>query len=596
MSKEPSVPPYTLQSPPHYGATYQNQPDTQSFTERQAIANGNGKGHGSGKGNGNGNGARPSVPGGSLTELLGQFWTRYRPLKSVDGTDDSPAAQTGDDDNASGVVYAITKKTDFWFDREVFVIERDAKREAADWAEHGLPRHDLERVDPLEVELVLGNRCVELFRQWVGRVRTRMRDAINEEAEFIASQTSALEASIDRLGTLRDTSKRSEEEIGYLMKKEHEEHPPLGFEPIVTNPLFFPTLAVLLVAVEFFANFPLFRLLLPLHSALAAAAKEAVLNVGDQWYAGLALWWKMTAWHVEAAVVSLAVVVVLVVFGKSVGQSVRLLAAMRTKDHPLAAGSLASARRQAWTVVIACVLGSGMVITALFWARSQIVVAAQDRVATTARNLDSLRVAQSNLPRGAIAQMSSLTQSIRDQERTLEVHRDDFGYAQTVQTNNMAILLLNIGLVLAAGLVGFLSAKFKLTNQFGADPRIAELREKQARIDADLRTELANGYQSMTAANAGIGRVQHLIRSSPLEQWPAKAKRLAGVIPLFRADNARLRGLDSASILAFRQPPPLDLPTFEAEKGFEEPADFAALKDRYSHARLQFTRLAGAAQ
>lgn len=589
MSNDPSVPPYTLQSPPAHGATYQKQPDTRPFTERQASVNGNG--------NGNGHASRPSVAGGSLTELLGQFWTRYRPLKSVDGTDDTPSSQAGDDDdNASGVVYSVTKKTDYWFDREVFVIERDAKKEAADWAERGLPRHDLERVDPLEVELVLGNRCVELFRQWVARVRTRMRDAINEETEGIAAQTSSLESSIDRLGSLRDSSRRADDEIADLLKKEHDEHPPLGFEPIVTNRAFFPALAVLLVAVEFFANFPLFRLLLPLHSALAAAAKEAVLNVGDQWYAGIQLWWTMTAWHVEAAVVSLAVVVVLVVFGKSVGQSARLVTAMRQKDHPLAAGSIASARRQAWTVVAACILGSGLVISALYRARSQIVVAAQDRVATTARNLDSLRVAQANLPRGAIAQMSSLTQSIRDQERTLEVHRDDFGYAQTVQTNNLAILLLNIGLVLAAGLVGFLSAKFRLTNQFGADPRIAELRGKQRQIDIDLRAELSNGYHSMTAANAGIGRVQHLIRSSPLEQWPAKAKRLAGVIPLFRADNARLRGLDSASILAFRQPPPLDLPTFEAEKGFEEPADFAALKDRYHHARLQFTRLAGVSQ
>lgn len=587
MSKEPSVPPYTLQSPPAYGATHQKQPDTRSVS---------GNGNGERPRPSNGSAPHPPAASGNLTELLGQFWTRYRPLKSVDGSDGSPAAQAGDEEGASGVVYSITKKTDFWFDREVSVIEQDARKAASDWAERGLPRHDLQRVDPLEVELVLGNRCAELFRQWLGRVRTRMRDAINQEAEHIAAETSTLESAIDRLGALRDSGKRAEEEITYLTKKEHDEHPPLGFEPIVTNRFFFPTLALLLVAVEFFANFPLFRLLLPLHSALAAAAKEAVLNVGDEWYAGLALWWKMTAWHVEAFVVSLAVVVVLVVFGKSVGQQTRLLTAMRMKDHPLAAGSIASARRQAWAVVIACVLGSGMVITALFWARSQIVVAAQDRVATTARNLDSLRVAQSNLPRGAIAQMSSLTQSIRDQERTLEVHRDDFGYAQTVQTNNMAILFLNIGLVLAAGLVGFLSAKFKLTNQFGADPRIAELRAKQRQIDTDLRAELATGYHSMTAANAGIGRVQHLIRSSPLEQWPAKAKRLAGVIPLFRADNARLRGLDSASILAFRQPPPIDLPTFEAEKGFEEPADFAALKDRFGHARLQFTRLAGVSQ
>ena len=73
----------------------------------------------------------------------------------------------------------------------------------------------------------------------------------------------------------------------------------------------------------------------------------------------------------------------------------------------------------------------------------------------------------------------------------------------------------------------------------------------------------------MSSATAGVGRVEHLIRSSPLDQWPAKARRLSAVIPMFRADNARLRGMDSASILSFRQPPPLDLPTFEAEKAFQ---------------------------
>ena len=586
MSNEPSVPPYAVKSPPAYGATYGKEPDKRPLMDRLGNENGNG----------NGNGLRTPTAGGPLTDLLGQFWTRYRPLKSVDGSDDSLASQNGDDDGTAGVVYAITKKTDFWFDREVATIERDAKKEAADWASQGLPRHDLARVDPLEIELVLAGRCVELFRQWVGRVHVRLRDAINTEAESIARETSDLESSIDRLGALRDLARRNEEEVADLTKKEHEEHPPLGFEPLVSQPrLFFGLLAILLVAVEFFANFPLFRLLLPLHSSLAAAAKEAVLDVGDQWWAGIALWWKMSAWHVEAFVVSLAVVIVMVVFGKSVGASARLLTALRAKDHPLASGSITSARRQAWAVVFVCAIGAGLVITALYRARTEIVFAAQDRVETTARNLDSLR-AQSRLPGQSLSQVSTLAQSIRDQERTLGVHRDDFGYAQTVQRNNVAILLLNIGLVLAAGLVGFLSARYKLVHQFGADPRIAELRAKQVKNDAELREELANGYRSMTQANAGIGRVQHLLRSSPLEQWPAKAKRLSAIIPMFRADNARLRNLDSASILAFRAPPPLELPTFEAEKGFEEPADFAALKDRYSHARLQFTRLAGAAQ
>jgi hypothetical protein len=555
----------------------------------------NGQSGQSANGNGNGQGEpghRPSASG-TLTDLFGQFWTRYRPLKSVDGSEEPPASTAADDDGLPGVVHSITKKTDFWFDREVAVIERDAKKEAANWAAQGLPRHDLQRVDPLEIELVLAGRITELFRQWVGRVHTKMRDAINSETERIASDASRLESAIDRIGALRDSSRRTDEEVSDLVKKEHAEHPPVGFEPLVSNRLFFPLVAILLVAVEFFANFPLFRLLLPLHSSLAAAAKDAVLDVGDQWWAGIALWWKMSAWHVEAFVVSLAVVIVLVVFGKSVGSSSRLLAALRAKDHPLAGGSITSARRQAWTVVLACTLGAGLVITALYRARTEIVVAAQDRVETTARNLDSLR-AEAGKPGQTLSAVSSLAQSIRDQGRILEVHRDDFGYAQTVQRNNFAILLLNIGLVLAAGVVGFLGARYKLVHQFGADPRIAELRAKQSKMDVELRQEIASGYSSMTAANAGIGRVQHLIRSSPLEQWPAKAKRLSAIIPMFRADNARLRNLDSASILAFRAPPPLELPTFEAEKGFEEPADFAALKERVSHARLQFTRLAGA--
>jgi hypothetical protein len=589
MSKEPNVPPYVLQSPPSYGATYQKQTDSRPL--RELLKDEHTTGNGASKPEGKEKVSPPPAKPG----FFDQFWSRFRPMTAVDETPHVNGNGTEPDDGPAGVVYTITKKTDFWFDREVSDIEGDARKEAADWARQGLPRHDLARVDPLEIELVLAGRCVELFRQWVGRVRTRMRDAINTEAEAIGKDTSELESAIDRLSELRDSARRADEEINYLAKKEHEEHPPIGFEPLVSNRLFFPLLAILLVAVEFFANFPLFRLLLPLHSALAAAAKEAVLDVGDQWWAGLALWWKMSAWHVEAFVVALAVVVVLVVFGKAVGSSTRLLTAIRAKDHPLAGASIGSARMQAWTVVAVCVLGSSMVITALYRARSQVVIVAQDRVATTARNLDSLR-AQAKVAGSNIAQVSILTQSIRDQERTLQVHRDDYGYAETVHRNNSAILLLNVGLVLAAGLVGFLSSKFRLTHQFGADPRIAELREKRSQLDKDVREQLANGYQSVTSANAGIGRAEHLIRSSPLDQWPAKARRLSGVIPMFRADNARLRGLDSASILAFRQPPPLDLPTFEAEQGFDEPAGFAAIKDRFQNARQQFTRLAGAGQ
>ena len=523
--------------------------------------------------------------------MLDQFWARFRPV-SLATDETAPGGEGSDDDTIAGVVHSITKKTDVWFDREVFALERDTRKEAASWAAQGLPRHDLNRVDPLEIELVLAGRCVELFRQWVGRVRVRVKDAIAAEAEGIGDNLARLHAATGRLRALRDSTRSIDEEVTALVRKEGEEHPPLGFEPLIRNRLFFPVLAFLLVAVEFLANFPLFRLLLPLHSALAGAAMEAAANVGDQWWAGLALWWKMAAWHVEAFVVSLAVVVVLVVFGKAMGQSARLLLALRAKDHPLASGSIRSSRRQSWAIVGTCVAGASLVISALFLARSQIAVATAERVATDSRNIDSLQ-AKIQAARGDIGQVSSLTQSRRDAERTLTVHRDDYGYAQTVQGNNGAIMLLNVGLVLAAVLVGFLASSFKLTNQFGADPRISELRARRSVLETDVREQLSVGYEAASVAAAGVGRVEHLIRSSPLDQWPAKARRLSGIIPMFRADNARLRGMDSASILAFRQPPPLELPTFEAEQPFSEPADFGALKDAFYEARHQFYTLAG---
>jgi hypothetical protein len=599
MSKEP-VPPYHFQSPPFNGATHQHQPDRQTSGVREVL-------------NAASNGSSshrveerdPERIGYDVDgfveqpkpSLFDQFWARFKPVslaKDEGGSGHGSGGDSGEsDDGASGVVHSIIKKTDYWFDREVFTLERDTRKEAASWAAQGLPRHDLNRVDPLEIELVLAGRCVELFRQWVGRVRTKMKDAIATEAEGIGSQLASLQAATDRLHELRGSTRSLDEDMATLIRKESEEHPPLGFEPIVRNRLFFPSLAVLLVAVEFLANFPLFRLLLPLHSALANAANEAAQNVGDQWWAGLALWWKMAAWHVEAFVVALAVVVVLVVFGKALGQSARLLLALRAKDHPLAGGSIRSSRRQSWAVVMTCVAGASLVISALFLARSQIAIATAERVATDSRNIDSLQ-SKIQAARGDIGQVSSYTQRVRDAERTLAVHRDDYGYAETVQGNNGAILLLNVGLVLAAALVGFLACSFKLTNQFGADPRIAELRVRRHELEKEVREQLSAGYAAVSSSVAGVGRVEHLIRSSPLDQWPAKARRLEAIIPMFRADNARLRGMDSASILSFRQPPPLELPTFEAEQAFPEPADFAALKDAFYGARHQFYNLAGA--
>ena len=82
------------------------------------------------------------------------------------------------DADGAGGVHAVTRNTDYWFEREIGVIERDARVAAEQWAARGLPRHDVPRTEPLEPEQVLTARCAQLFRDWQRRVRTKMQDAI----------------------------------------------------------------------------------------------------------------------------------------------------------------------------------------------------------------------------------------------------------------------------------------------------------------------------------------------------------------------------------------------------------------------------------
>ena len=91
----------------------------------------------------NGNGTSPSSPTrvGWLGRL-GQYWTTYAPFrnpfaKKIDPLDDDLDGNDG--------VHAITRKTDYWFNRELYQLEQEAKHLAADWAEKGLPRHDVPR-------------------------------------------------------------------------------------------------------------------------------------------------------------------------------------------------------------------------------------------------------------------------------------------------------------------------------------------------------------------------------------------------------------------------------------------------------------------
>lgn len=487
-----------------------------------------------------------------------------------------------------GGVHEITKSTNYWFDREIGVLERDARAHAAEWAGKGLPRHDVAR-DALEVEQFLAGRCVETFRQWIDRVRVKMRDAIAKEAEGIATNTAAMQAATGRVERLTSEIADIDERVNELRTTRREDAGPVGFEPIMPSRTFFWAFAIMVTLVEFFANFPVFRLLLPMKPALAKAAQAVAENAATgEWWSGLTLQLKEMALHLDALVVALVAVLVLVLFGKTLGTSARVLFALKPSEHPLAATTIRGIRRQYWAALVGCVIGLSAVLAFLFYARGSIATVAAQRVVADSVQLERLVQDAAKNSAGNLAAVSQSSRRINEQTQTLELHRDDAAYATTVQNNNMPLFLFNIGLVLAAAMLGYLTYKHTVSDGRGEHPALAQLRADRRTLQEQAHDTVQTGRELESGARSGIGRAEHLIAASPLAEWRAKADRLNGVIPLFRGENARLRGIDPANILAFANKSPLTLPILEAEVGFPEPADFARLKEQFELGRVAF--------
>ncbi len=491
----------------------------------------------------------------------------------------------------AGGIHEMTKATNSWFEREVGALETDARSLAEDWAAKGLPRHDVARTAPLEVEQFLAGRCAETFRQWTDRVRVTMRDRIAREAESIGDRLLELRGATTRIERLESEIAGVDRRVQTLRTESSEAAAQVGFEPIFPSWSFFWFFAVALTVVEFFANFPVFRLLLPMKPALAKAAEDAVQDaISADWWAGLALQMKEVVLHADALFVALIAVLFLVLFGKTMGGSGRVLVTLRPKDQPLAAATIRSIRRQHLTALLVSLLGVAAVLTFLYLSRGSIASVAASRVKADSLELQRLKSEALQVAPGDLGGMARSAAAIRDEMRTLEIHRDDRAYATTVQNNNTPLFFLNLGLVFGAAVLGFLTYR-QITSEErgrGEHPAIAVLRADRRRLQTDAHSAIKSGRAAETQARASISRVEHLITASPLAEWSAKVDRLEGVIPLFRGENARLRGIDPASILTFAGKPPLSLPIVEAERGFPEPTDFATLKEEFGVTRHDF--------
>ncbi|MDP9279458.1 MAG: hypothetical protein M3P00_08555, partial [Gemmatimonadota bacterium] len=264
--------------------------------------------------------------------------------------------------------------------------------------------------------------------------------------------------------------------------------------------------------------------------------------------------------------------------------------AFSESESPMAATTIKAHRRQHLTVFVAGVLGIISVLSFMYFSRAQIAETAQSRVRSDSVSLRQALLQQQEAG-SDLAKAPAAMQRVKDASRTLQQHFDDAAYAQTVQRINKPIVLLNIGLVLAAMTLGFVYKKEDLTDRQGEHPALKGLRARTQTLEREALAHARAARNSISSAAAQAGRINHLLESNPLREWQGKQDRLQSVILQFRGENARLRGLDPANVIAFAQPSRIVFPELDEDADLRRPTEFNQLLQELSLVEAEYARV-----
>jgi hypothetical protein len=526
-------------------------------------------------------------------------------------------------------LHEITKKLDIWFGIEAGRLERDARHEAVEWARAGLPRPGVDG-EELPVESRLAARAAELYRKWARLLQIKVQDGIasaTRRAGHAIIQYGEHLAALRRTRTEVDATKA---EIA-ATQAHAEAQPPL---PGATRHLQlwkFWGLITLLILVDWVANVPIFQELLPREAgadelwATIIAQSESRGALG-----GIYRVWMRVFFTPDVSVLALGVIAFLVFLAHVSGDAARHLVALgRMERHEgivagdggvvswgggvgggtgqivgqtAGAGAIRRAsrgrRRQFLIPLVAGFTGAVAVVAVLYMARERIKAESDARLAEA---VEEVRLLEAELDAANqtedLAAISHLTNQLPRARAQVDDRRARAQYATGIQAMNIPITGLNLILIIASALASYLAANVAQTEGRLALPRmdrlearLKELSGEEARYRVELR-ELAEKVQ------AELGHADHLLHSRPLRGADEKAKRLQSLIALFRAENARERGIDPATIQAFRKRIELDLPEPEAAADLmETPAELLRYQDEFRRLRERYVGVYGEAE
>lgn len=482
-------------------------------------------------------------------------------------------------------VHNVLKRTEVWFGYKAAAVEKEATELAAAHADKGQPRHDLPRTEPLEMEVLLEQRAREVLSGWVDRVHRQLQGAITAETEAIGNGLAAARRAVanastarailgpraplpDRVPALRvvrDTPQAPAAESPQPELATEEIH----VERHLKGIWFWPLMALLMLA-DFFANHPVFVELFPANRLLDQGFsdwEERMLSDGLSMWHGFATMAKRALVYPEPSILAGVVVLLLLFLGHTFGGHFRTLVALfRNRRGHTSAANAHTFRQSVWSTSLAGV-GAVLIVGMLAVARGEVLPAATERLATARTELAAAETAleQARGETASDAVMLERGNDVAKARAELRQREERRSYAAAIDRMNYAIVGLNLALVLAAMLVGFLreEKRFSVVPQSVA-AGAADRERRRADLGVEFGDRRAAAHRALDDVRAGMLRVEHLLAVQLMRDWHGKAERLRGIVSLFRIENARLRGLDVADIAAFRTPVSVTFPEPDA--------------------------------
>ncbi|MGD8497130.1 MAG: hypothetical protein PVF05_13225 [Gemmatimonadales bacterium] len=483
-------------------------------------------------------------------------------------------------------------------------------------AEAGLPA--LDATGRSETEQELRDRAHSLFEDWSARERERLNNQVAVQEGRVTEALGDVSLHVDRFERVtselfrlqrrlemnrskveatieerhgspsQQAAAKAEAEAKEKEKeeKEKEKKAEHGVRAFKTH--WYAAAISFLGIVEFLANAPVFGALLP-RDPLTEQQIRFVAETSEGWLAGALRVASQFILRPDAALLAAGVVTFLCVLAHFFGHSLRSLLFQRSAER---SGHTVGSRSPMEYIVPMVIAGIGLclVLGVLFEARVTLGRVASDRFAQDSAKIEELRRNASWLRvDGNLVAANEATNRADDLEALAKEQRE---YAESMSGLSFPIFLLNTTLVLVAISAAYFHMRDPRRDRFNELPWERQRRELIA--FGDSVQERVSG--AMGRAVQSIGEYRGMLTERPLKEAPALAHQLEATVVAYRAENGRLRGLDTREIPAFSEPVKLELDvdaSHTADMRVQDPGYYDSerkrLAERFEKVRARFT-------